>query len=333
MPRLNKRQLMDKVMGSIRNCGWSVLHLSRLADHPFRFRVFHEAETYTVRIYIWNMTHGGGSARPADEYRIQITGVNRFDPESGGKTLILGWWDEAGVFAGFDFRKHSGLLGASPSMQIREQFLREAYGHGVSPCNKGNREIAIAFRPDFIIEYVRFLEHLHDVGRSPLDFDILSSIASNPGAVNDADLQRVSEKRRTAIASVRRALRDTSFKDRVLTAYSHRCSVCALQLDLIEAAHIVPVAVPNSTDETANGLALCALHHKAYDKALLDVDDRYHVLMSNSERGRLQAIGHDGGIDSFARGLRPLILLPPAVTDRPNVRYLRQGRGVRNWAE
>lgn len=331
MPILSKRQLIERIVNSIRDCGWGFLYLSRPPAPPLRLRVFRESETYLIRIYIWNMTHGGGRLRPADEYRIQITGVSRFEPEQGGKTLILGWWDEAGVFAGFDYRRHSGLLGASPSMQIREQFLREAYEHGFSPCNKGNREIAIAFRPDFLTEYIRFLEHLHDVGRSPTDFEVLSSVAVDPAAVNDLDIDRVSQQRRSAVASVRRALRDNSFKERVLTAYRHRCAVCSLQMDLVEAAHIVPVAVPNSTDDTSNGLSLCTLHHSAYDRALITVDDEYHVLFSDSKRDRLREIGNDGGMDSFVRALRPLILLPPAINDRPNVRYLRMGREIRNW--
>lgn len=171
MPRLDKRQLFEKVIQAIQACGWQYIQLSPQNEHPFRLRIFRENEAYTVRIYIWNMTHGGGVARPTDEYRIQITGVSHFEPETGGKTLILGWWDEASVFAGFDYRKHSGRLGSSPSMQIRESFLREAYEHGFSPCNKGNREIAIAFRPDFIIEYIRSLESLHDVGKSRTDFN------------------------------------------------------------------------------------------------------------------------------------------------------------------
>jgi putative restriction endonuclease len=96
-------------------------------------------------------------------------------------------------------------------------------------------------------------------------------------------------------------------------------------------AHIVPVAVPNSTDETSNGVSVCTLHHTAYDRALITIDDQYHVLFSNSKRDRLREIGHDGGMDSFVRSLRPLILLPPAINDRPNIRYLRIGREVREW--
>lgn len=320
MPRLGKRQLLEVVARSIRACGWHLLYLSKPSEHPFRLQVFQEADSYRARIYIWNLTHGGGPARPADEYRIQITGIERFEAEPTGKTLILGWWEEAGVFAGFDYRRHSGRLGASPSIQIREQFLREAYQRGFCPGHKGDREIAIAFRPDFIVPYLRDLEYLHDVGKSPVDFTVLASLSADPSAVNDADLARVSPVRRTAVASIRRALRDNSFQERVLTAYQHRCAICSIQLDLVEAAHIVPVSVANSTDETCNGLALCALHHRAYDRALLTIDDQYHILMSQSARGRLREIGHDGGMNDFLRDLRPLILLPPSVPDRPQVK-------------
>lgn len=99
------------------------------------------------------MTHGEGSEKPRNEYRIQITGLptSYFEPEIRGKTLILGWWDKVGVFAGFDYNKHSGMLGSSPSIQIREQYLRNAHINGFSPCNKGNEEIVIAFKPSFFI--------------------------------------------------------------------------------------------------------------------------------------------------------------------------------------
>ncbi len=331
MPRLGKADLLDKVLNAIKICGWHSLLLS--SRHPFRLRIFRGSEAYTVKIYIWNLTHGGGVARPADEYRIQITGIGRFEPDSEGKTLILGWWDEAEVFAGFDYRKHSGALGASPSIQIRERFLREAYERGFSPCDKGNREIAIAFRPDFFVEYMRCLEDLHDVGKVRTDFEALKAVSADPYAINDADLNAVTIVRKKAIASVLRSLRDRSFRERVLNSYAYRCAMCGIQLELVEAAHIVPVQAPGSTDETSNGLALCSLHHLAYDKALVTVADDYHVLVSSQEKGRLREIGHDEGMETFVASLRPLILLPPDVRDRPNVNYLRRGREIRAWVD
>ncbi|MDA2912293.1 hypothetical protein MYX04_15345, partial [Nitrospiraceae bacterium AH_259_D15_M11_P09] len=68
---------------------------------------------------------------------------------------------------------------------------------------------AIAFRPDFFAEYVRSLESLHDVGRAGTDLAILQAVAEDPQAVNDADIESVTEVRRSAVASVRRTLRDT----------------------------------------------------------------------------------------------------------------------------
>lgn len=332
MPLPKKQQLLERVITAIRACDWQYLLLK--TDHPFRLRVFRDRESYNVRIYIWNLTHGGGPARPADEYRIQITGIDHFEPERDGKTLILGWWDPVGVFAGFDYRKHEGKLGSSPSMQIRESFLQEAYlSLGLSPCNKGNQEIAIAFHPEFIIEYIRSLEDLHDVGKANIDFEVLKLASAEPASISESVLEKVSTVRRKAIQSVVRTLRDASFRDRVLTAYGHRCAICGLQLELVEAAHIVPVSEPSSTDETCNGLALCTLHHRAYDKAILAIANDYHVCVSLSERTRLKTNGFDGGMSSFVDGIRPIIHLPPDRKDRPNTNYLERGREIRHWAD
>src|SRR3990170_6428482 len=100
MARLTKSELLQVVVRSVRQAGWRVLYVSD--QYPFRFQIYHEDQSYRVRVYIWNLTHGGGPARPTYEYRIQITPINQFEPEIGGKTLILGWWQEAEVFAGFD---------------------------------------------------------------------------------------------------------------------------------------------------------------------------------------------------------------------------------------
>lgn len=331
MPRLAKAHLFEKVERAIANSGWSIIYLPPKTGTFRRIQVYRGEESYRLRIYIWNMTHGGGRARPHDEFRIQITGIDRFEPETGGKTLILGWWDEVGVFAAFDFSKHAGVLGASPSIQIREEFLRRAYRDGLAPCNKGNGEIAIAVRPDFLVEYIRLSESFHGFGDSESDFEILDSVSQDPQAVNDQDLARVSQPRRVTITSVRRRLRDNSFKNRVLTAYTYRCAMCSLQLELIEAAHIIPVTFEQSTDETSNGIALCVLHHAAFDHALIGLGEDYSININDSEIQRLRAIHRAGGVDRFVKALRPMILLPPSVSDRPNTNYIRIGNGARGW--
>jgi len=332
MAQHRKHDLLELIVKSIRDSGWNVLYLASIEEHPFRLQIYREDESYKVRIYIWNLTHGGGAARPIDEYRIQVTGIdtNHFEQVPGEKTLILGWWDEGQVFAGFDVRKHAGPLGNSPSIQIRRECLQQAVTNIFSPCNKGNQEIAIAFRPDFFVEYVRTLTALHDFGQSLDDLAVLDAVTQNP-EINNDDIEIRDNNRRTTIVSLTKKLRDVSFRKRVLTVYSSQCAVCGLQLRLVEAAHIIPVNHEKSTDETRNGLALCALHHRAYDQALLAVGDDYSVLINESQIADLEKKDQVGGLGVFRKNIRSHISLPAAITDRPHIEYIRIANQIRGW--
>lgn len=330
MARHQKYDLLNLVVKAITDSSWNVLYLNDIHEHPFELQVYREDESYRLRLYIWKLTHGGGEARPPNEYRIQITGVEHFEQVAGYKTVILGWWKEAEVFAGFDVRKHLGHLGKSPSIQIREEYLRSAYINGFSPCDKGNQEIAIAFRPDFFVEYIRNLENLHDFGQSAQDLAILENILQHP-EVNAEDIHIADVERKTTIISVRKKLRDVNFRDRVLTAYNFQCAVCGMQLKLIDAAHILPVSHESSTDETRNGLALCALHHRAYDKGLIAIGEDYSILLNRKQVTELKRINQDAGLENFAKNLRPILILPPATSDRPHSEYIKLANQVRGW--
>lgn len=328
--RHRKYDLLEIIIQGIRDDGWSIIYLSDPKFHPFRLKIYRNDESHNIRIYVWNLTHGGGAQRPADEYRIQITGVDRFEQETDGKTLILGWWREGEVFAGFDFNKHSGALGFSPSIQIREEALRKAHIKGVAPWEKDNHEIAIAFRPDFIGEYVRNLEPLHSFGESDTDLEVLEEVTDDPDEVNDTEISAVTAERQTAVISVKKKIRDNSFKSRILTSYSNKCAFCGLQLKLIDAAHIVPVQ-HNGTDETSNGIALCALHHRAFDRNLVTLNGDYQVIYNPSQFDKLREIGLDGGADKFVDDLRAVIHLPPTISDRPHVDYIQTANQIRGW--
>lgn len=331
MARHRKYDLLDIVVHSINDCGWNVLYIADISQHPFLLKIYNEDASYVLRVYIWNLTHGGGAARPHDEYRIQITGVDHFEQREGEKTLILGWWSEVGVFAGFDYTKHTGKLGFSPSMQIREEFLRKALINGFSPCDKGNNEIAIAFRPDFFVDYVESLAQLHGFGRSKKDFKILEEVADKQLTVNDEIIQQVGKPRQTTVIQLSKKLRDNSFKARVLNAYGNKCAFSGMQLKLVDAAHIIPASYENSTDETSNGIALSALYHRAYDKGLVTFNERYQIIANTKELNKLKEIGFDGGMDKFMKELRPIINVPPAVNDRPNINFVREANKLRGW--
>lgn len=328
--RHRKYDLLDIIIQGIRDDGWNIIYLSDPKFHPFRFRIYQGNESHNIRIYVWNLTHGGGAQRPVDEYRIQITGVDHFEQEPNGKTIILGWWSQGGVFAGFDFNKHNGALGFSPSIQIREAALRRAYIKGVAPWEKDNEEIAIAFRPDFIVEYIRNLESLHSFGESEQDLEVLEESIETPDIVNDAEISGVAAERQTAVVNVKKKIRDNSFKSRVLTSYSNHCAFCGVQLKLIDAAHIVPVQ-HDGTDETSNGISLCALHHRAFDRNLVTFNADYQIVTSQKNFDKLREIGLDGGAEKFINDLRAVILLPPTISDRPHVEYINLANQIRGW--
>nr|MDQ3611228.1 HNH endonuclease [Actinomycetota bacterium] len=76
-----------------------------------------------------------------------------------------------------------------------------------------------------------------------------------------------------ATSEARHRLHQQQFKLDVIRAYRHRCAICTLrERELVQAAHIVPDAEPEGIAAVINGLALCAIHHLAYDRNLLGID-------------------------------------------------------------
>lgn len=106
--------------------------------------------------------------------------------------------------------------------------------------------------------------------------------------------------------------------------------MCGVQLDLVVAAHIVPVAVDGS-NETSNGLALCHIHHSAYDRALLTADEDYRIRISDRALLRLRRVGRHAREQDFVDFLRDNLLLPQRQQDHPSPEYLRRGMELRGW--
>ena len=69
-----------------------------------------------------------------------------------------------------------------------------------------------------------------------------------------------------------RRLHQHGFRERVLRAYQEQCAICRLRHDeLLDAAHILPDGHPKGEPIVPNGLALCALHHAAFDRNILGI--------------------------------------------------------------
>jgi putative restriction endonuclease len=81
------------------------------------------------------------------------------------------------------------------------------------------------------------------------------------------------DMRAYATREARVRLHQQRFKLDVMRAYRHRCAICALrERSLVQAAHIVPDADAQGIAAVVNGLALCAIHHLAFDRNVLGID-------------------------------------------------------------
>jgi putative restriction endonuclease len=81
------------------------------------------------------------------------------------------------------------------------------------------------------------------------------------------------EGRRQYVTQVtQRRLHQEAFRWRVLRAYRECCAVCRLRhTELLDAAHILPDGHPKGEPIVPNGLALCKLHHAAFDSHMMGV--------------------------------------------------------------
>lgn len=77
---------------------------------------------------------------------------------------------------------------------------------------------------------------------------------------------------------VRKRVHQPVFRARVILAYSETCAVCKLKHpELLDAAHIIPDSEEGGLATVSNGIALCKIHHAAYDLDLLGVSGDYIV--------------------------------------------------------
>jgi putative restriction endonuclease len=82
----------------------------------------------------------------------------------------------------------------------------------------------------------------------------------------------VAARRQYVTTLTQRRLHQEAFRQRVLHAYQSQCAMCRLRhAELLEAAHILPDGHPLGQPIVPNGLALCKLHHAAFDRHILGI--------------------------------------------------------------
>lgn len=87
-----------------------------------------------------------------------------------------------------------------------------------------------------------------------------------------------------------RKRRDPNFRDKVLNAYEYQCAVCGFNVRVgnslvaIEAAHI-KWHQAGGPDSEENGVALCALHHKLFDRGAFTITNDMEINVSDRAHG------------------------------------------------
>lgn len=156
------------------------------------------------------------------------------------------------------------------SGDVSRQALLEAEAYGFF-----TKEVAGALtqNPSLVIQLIR--ELLESNFPNTIHEDILQSIGLN---LLEYDF------------GIERRKRCSKFREKILQAYEYRCAVCDFDVRLghtpiaLEAAHI-KWHQAGGPDIERNGLALCALHHKLFDRGAFTLSKNKEILVSDKANG------------------------------------------------
>ncbi|MFH1748752.1 MAG: HNH endonuclease, partial [Planctomycetota bacterium] len=176
--------------------------------------------------------------------------------------------------------------------------------------------------------YARSSDDLHRLGRQPQTLKALRRAAARE-TIPQAELDHLTTERQRIIQTVSRISRASNFREQVLNGYGHRCAVTRLQLNLIDAAHILPVAAPGSPDHIVNGVALSPTYHRAFDCGLIYLDEHYVMKVNTEREQELMRLQLDGGLQGFKAPLG-MIHLPADPRQRPDTRFIHKANQYRN---
>lgn len=88
----------------------------------------------------------------------------------------------------------------------------------------------------------------------------------------------ITARRKYITTIVEHRAHQAAFRNWVLKAYKGQCSICKLKhTELLDAAHIIPDKELGGEPIVPNGMAMCKLHHAAFDKYLIGVTPDYEI--------------------------------------------------------
>ena len=326
MPTLNRVELFHVLVDAFRKYSEATLYID--GANPYRFSL----NGKYVSAFIGNIHHASRS--DDDEYRIQCPGdlptLFAERRNAGDMVVVLGYHPDWDVFSAWDPAR---FLARNPrsqrfSIYTRLSRVREATVVGASIYTDSDQQSILLFRSEFAGLYVENSTVIHQASDTGLR-NITDNYRKTRLGERPVGLIRVKGQRITVTHS--QYARSPQFRAEVLGAYSHKCAMCDIQLDLVEAAHVVPHAHPQGLDVIGNGLALCTLHHKSFDTGLLYVEEDYSIQVNTNRVNYLRKTNRAGGLGHYRRNLHLNLSLPSNIGLRPlkeNIVLGNQLRGV-----
>jgi hypothetical protein len=149
---------------------------------------------------------------------------------------------------------------------------------GLGNASRADKAVWEEFNSDwnrYAVESERAYREL--VGASVEDLPEVPTISGPDSTTRDiptgpTEIQRIQNVR----------LGQAFFRSAILAAYGEQCCICLLPCKaLLVASHIIPWAKREALRlDPRNGLCLCALHDRAFDRGLISVDNQICVLVS-----------------------------------------------------
>ena len=218
--------------------------------------------------------HPDGALRSAD--------INHFTFEGQPQRLIVqtGIWKPSGLDAALSIRTTYTRPDQLPPYEDDlglDGYVRYKY-RGADPNHSDNRALREALATGTpLIYFVGIASGVYSalypvwiVGedRSRLEFTVAVDEAQRPAGTVDL----VWPDKAYAIRLTQQRLHQPVFRTRVLRAYNDTCAICRLRhAELLDAAHILPDSHARGIPVVPNGLALCKIHHAAYDRNIVGI--------------------------------------------------------------
>lgn len=296
-------------------------------SNPYKFSINNKI----FFVYIKNVHESGEGRTNQDECRIQVSKTKNFNEvlSSNHHAIVLGYFADEKVFTAWNpfITKERFNQKQTVSLYSRFSIQQMANVNKIALYVDNNNQNIISFKPEYLGLYLDNINSIHLLDEKKLinlantsdDMDINDELGSV--TVNDVNFTITHQRNK----------RDPKFRKIVNHAYDSKCAMCGIQLELVEAAHIIPHSHKAGTDDISNGISLCKLHHYAYDRGLIYFDSSFNIFFNDKKIEYLTKVNMDSGFRKFQNMSYHQISLPISSALHPseeNINIANSLRGI-----